>query len=98
MGNQQMDKKGRITVPSYIRGQMRIQRGSQMVLGVKGRKLHVYRLDGFEEKTKGIRDRNARRDIFSRFYNEELDGQGRITIPIQLRGQLGSQQVEVVYH
>ena len=109
MGQQTMDSKGRITIPSDLRNPMKIKKGTRVALEVKKGELHLYKISGFRRRTRHIseasmgssRDRMNRRRLLSRYSGEEVDEQGRVTVPGKLRKELEYSedgQIGVVYH
>ena len=84
-----VDSKGRVAVPARFRAQM--DRGAVISKGM-GTCLSVYTLDRWEEKSNELvagKSSDELRDFERRIYPSasevELDGQGRMLIPVKLR-------------
>lgn len=88
-----LDAKGRLAVPAKFRGQL--ERGAVLSKGM-GRCLSVYTMARWEEKSAALvegKSNEELRDFERRIYpsasDVELDGQGRLVIPIKLREYAG---------
>jgi MraZ protein len=84
-----IDAKGRIAVPAKFRGQL--DRGAIISKGM-GSCLSVYTTARWEEKSAGLVEgktdeqlRDFERRIYPSASEIELDGQGRLVIPVKLR-------------
>lgn len=84
-----LDSKGRIAIPARFRAQM--DRGAVISKGM-GTCLSIYTMDRWEEKSNELAAGKASdelRDFERRIYPSasevELDGQGRMVIPVKLR-------------
>jgi MraZ protein len=89
-----VDGKGRVAIPARFRA--KIERGAVLTRGVEAC-LYVYPLEVWEEKARAldsaITDPRQRRLVERRFFGQayecELDGQGRIVIPVAFREYAG---------
>lgn len=88
-----LDAKGRLAVPAKFRGQL--ERGAVLSKGM-GRCLSVYTMARWEEKSAALvegKSNEELRDFERRIYPSasevELDGQGRLVIPMKLREYAG---------
>ena len=84
-----IDAKGRMAVPAKFRGQL--EKGAIISKG-QGKCLSVYTMQRWEEKSAELvagKSSDALREIERRIYASasevELDGQGRLVIPVKLR-------------
>ena len=96
-----LDDKGRIALPARFRPELE---GGLVICKGKDRCLYVFATAGFHEFTRSLErapftDRRVReyaRTLYSGASPEVPDGQGRITVPPQLRSYAGLQKDCVV--
>jgi MraZ protein len=88
-----IDEKGRLVLPAKFRHRLA---GGLVVTKGQERCLYVFPLDRWEEEVaevKGLprtkRNRNFARSFFGSAVDQELDRQGRIQMPLQLRTYAG---------
>ena len=97
-----VDDRGRVAIPARYRHEF--VDGIILTLSPEGC-VEVYNEDGFEEisnlvkaePASHLKGRRLRRRLFGRSWDAELDGQGRILIPAQLRETAHLNGAVIVY-